>query len=231
MIKFVILILVFLAVGLAPALPSSDDGMIFESKLAEGLGRTLLIGAMACIGLLYRRNTNVGFGVAAFVAAIMVMAGQFYMQSVKADGSQDLEGSSEISSSFNAGMEAADAETYSEGSGLRAAEETMEVTLADIEEPSQPRYTYNPSFHCGARLSNVEAMICQDQQLAILDRELSDRYFKIKAASPADLWAQIRVSQREFLRRRSVCADQDCIHQAYATQSMILDRMTDGLEY
>jgi hypothetical protein len=70
--KFFILIVVFIIVGVIPALRSSDD-MLFADALAEGLGRTLAVGFLACLGLLYRPNRNLGFGIAAGILTVLVL--------------------------------------------------------------------------------------------------------------------------------------------------------------
>lgn len=79
--KLLILVALFVVLGLIPALPYQDDSMLFSSKVAEGFGTTLVAGALACLGLFYRRNPTVGFALAAFLAAAAIMAGQSYMQS------------------------------------------------------------------------------------------------------------------------------------------------------
>lgn len=78
--------------------------------------------------------------------------------------------------------------------------------------------TYNPSFDCGRRLSNVERMICQDEGLSAADRALSDRYLSLKTVLPAADWKLVRAGQAAFLKQRSACADVACIEQAYAQQ-------------
>lgn len=90
MIKFLIVLGLFVVMGVIPAMLFSDNSILFADKLAEGLGRTIVTVALARLGLLYRRNTNVGFGVAAILSAALVLAGQLYLKSnSRAASSQD----------------------------------------------------------------------------------------------------------------------------------------------
>jgi hypothetical protein len=88
--------------------------------------------------------------------------------------------------------------------------------------------TFNPSFDCGKRLSNVESMICQDETLAELDRSLSDRYFQLKRALSPATWGRVRRSQREFLIRRSQCGDVECLGATYSDQAATIEMIADS---
>lgn len=82
----------------------------------------------------------------------------------------------------------------------------------------QLQQTFNPSFDCGKRLSNVERMICQDESLAAADRKLSERYFQLKDVATPSEWASIMASQKEFLSARSKCGDIECVSTVYDAQ-------------
>lgn len=69
--KFLILLVVFFVVGFIPALKYTEYDTLFTNKLAEGFGRTLAIGALSCLGLLYKRNKTLGFGIAAVIFTIL----------------------------------------------------------------------------------------------------------------------------------------------------------------
>lgn len=90
--------------------------------------------------------------------------------------------------------------------------------------------TYNPSFDCGKRLTNVERMVCQSEELATLDRALSDRYFELKKQVSKVEWKLIMDSQRQFLLQRGRCAHEECVKNAYVAQSRLLDRIEAGAE-
>ena len=103
MIKFLIIMAVFLIVGLIPAFPYLDDTVIFQSELAQGFGRTIVVGALACLGLFYRRNTNLGFGVAALLSTTLIWGGQIYLESKQREAfSQDEPSAPEMSSGTEA---------------------------------------------------------------------------------------------------------------------------------
>ena len=90
--------------------------------------------------------------------------------------------------------------------------------------------TYNPSFDCGRRLTNVERMICHNEELAALDRGLSDRYFELKKEVSKVEWQLVLDSQRKFLLERGRCAHEECIKNVYVAQSRFLDRYGTGAE-
>lgn len=68
-----IILIVFLVVGFIPALRYVGGGALFGDALAQGVGRTLAVAALTCLGLLYRRNKNLGFGVAAAIFSVLVL--------------------------------------------------------------------------------------------------------------------------------------------------------------
>lgn len=73
--KFLILIGVFIVVGVIPALPAMRDGddVIISDALAQGFGRTIAVGLLACLGLLYKRNKTLGFGIAAVIFTVLIV--------------------------------------------------------------------------------------------------------------------------------------------------------------
>lgn len=92
----------------------------------------------------------------------------------------------------------------------------------------QLQRTYNPSFDCGKSLTNVERMICQDEQLATADRLVSAKFAALRQALPAAVWPEVRSAQREFLKQRSVCADTSCVRDAYVSQWQTLKAIEEA---
>jgi hypothetical protein len=97
------------------------------------------------------------------------------------------------------------------------------VTLLNAQRAAaqggpQLQRTYNPSFDCGRPLSNVERMICQDEQLAAADRIVSAKYEALQASLPPAASMAARTAQREFLKQRGTCADTPCVRSAYLSQ-------------
>lgn len=64
---------VFVVVGLLPALGYIGNGVLFTDALAQGAGRTLAVAVLACLGLLYRPNKNLGFAIAAAIFSVLVL--------------------------------------------------------------------------------------------------------------------------------------------------------------
>jgi hypothetical protein len=58
---------VFLICGIVPALSYINDDILFTDKIAYGVGRTIGILAISCLGLLYRKHRIAGFAVAASI--------------------------------------------------------------------------------------------------------------------------------------------------------------------
>lgn len=71
--KIYIILAVYIVIGLVPALYHTEDSAIFTMKLSEGIGRTAAIGVLSCLGLFYKRNRSLGFGVAASIFTILVI--------------------------------------------------------------------------------------------------------------------------------------------------------------
>lgn len=82
---------------------------------------------------------------------------------------------------------------------------------------------HGPSFDCRGAATNVERIICQDDQLAQLDVQLADRYLSLRRQFSGPDWQPVGDSQRAFLRRRAACPDIACLRDAYAGQIRYLD--------
>jgi uncharacterized protein len=80
-----------------------------------------------------------------------------------------------------------------------------------------PAVAAGPSFSCSGNLSETETVICSDDQLAQIDRELDNVYARrLDKASRDDVEA-LRAEQKAWLARRNRCHfDQSCIRRAYA---------------
>lgn len=94
------------------------------------------------------------------------------------------------------------------------AEQAKANAIANIGGP-QLAVTYNPSFDCSRRLNNTERMICQDEGLARLDRQLSDSFrYKVSLYYGAQKQALL-AGQRQMLAQRAACPDINCLYQWY----------------
>lgn len=73
-----------------------------------------------------------------------------------------------------------------------------------------------PSFSCGGTLAPTEAVICSDDSLAALDRQLSAAYTKMYASFPASERGTLTSVQKTWLAQRDACrTDKTCIRNAY----------------
>lgn len=79
--------------------------------------------------------------------------------------------------------------------------------------------TFNPSFDCGGKLTNAMRMICQDEDLAAQDRDLTRLYQAKKAATPKPDLPKLVQAQRDFLKSRDNCPDTECMQNLYSTRS------------
>lgn len=71
--KLFIIAVVFVIVGVIPALKFVGDSVLFGDALAKGLGRAMTIGLLSCIGLFYKRNKTLGFGIAAATFSVLAI--------------------------------------------------------------------------------------------------------------------------------------------------------------
>lgn len=87
-----------------------------------------------------------------------------------------------------------------------------------------------PSFDCASASGQVEELICKDEKLAALDRQLADLYSAAeKRSSTADAASQ-QSKQRDWIKRRNACSrDTDvraCVDMAYRTRIIALQIMS-----
>lgn len=78
--------------------------------------------------------------------------------------------------------------------------------------------TFNPSFDCGRRLTNVERIICQDADLSRRDRQLSAAFKDRLAYYSGTEKSELLASQRRRLTIRAECPDTSCINAWYDEQ-------------
>ncbi|MFL6751023.1 MAG: lysozyme inhibitor LprI family protein, partial [Sphingomicrobium sp.] len=89
--------------------------------------------------------------------------------------------------------------------------------LSEAEKADAKRY--GPSFTCSPSNNDVEKMICDDAELARLDRYLNQLYDEALIFSNAPGYkSQLREFQNQFLEDRNACRTTDCIADAYRAQ-------------
>lgn len=72
-----------------------------------------------------------------------------------------------------------------------------------------------PSFDCGAGLSGVETLICNNGELSALDAELSSTYQALMADSNTYGQSDLTSTQVAWLEERNQCASKSCLTDAY----------------
>jgi len=110
------------------------------------------------------------------------------------------------------------------------SKDTRNDTRVAGAAPTAPAATAaraRPSFDCTKAHSRTERLICGDQQLAQLDRELGNLYARAKAASanPADFR---RRSDAQWKKREESCRDRECLLAWYAQRrAQLLDEIDE----
>ena len=93
-----------------------------------------------------------------------------------------------------------------------------EIPLASKPEPDADPLApaeVAPSFDCTNAWREVERDICEDPELAALDRTMAARYFRaLKAADPARA-TLLEQTGAAFIRNRNRCPDPDCVVETY----------------
>jgi uncharacterized protein len=100
------------------------------------------------------------------------------------------------------------------------AREQVAAAPAVNESAPQPRRT-SPSFNCAKARSTTEKLICGDEELASLDRDLGALHQRAKQAA-ADRRAFQRNSDAEWQRREDTCRDRECLLRWYAQRRVEL---------
>ena len=73
-----------------------------------------------------------------------------------------------------------------------------------------------PGFSCGGNLFPTEAIICSDEGLASLDRQLTAIYGSSLRNLPADEQAELKAAEGTWVAERNRCGtDKSCIRNAY----------------
>lgn len=89
----------------------------------------------------------------------------------------------------------------------------------------EPSARARPSFDCARARSTPEKIICSDQELSRLDRELGRLHAQAEAVA-RDRAAFKRQNDAEWLRREATCRDRACLQDWYAhRRDQLLDEL------
>jgi hypothetical protein len=110
-------------------------------------------------------------------------------------------------------------------SAVAAAAPAREAPRPATEAPVARRTS--PSFDCARARSTTEKLICGDEELARMDRELGGMHQRAKLAA-ADPRAFQRQSDAEWKNREDTCRDADCLRRWYAQRRQDLAAAVDA---
>jgi hypothetical protein len=86
---------------------------------------------------------------------------------------------------------------------------------AAASQPVRQAAQTAPSFNCRYGRSSSEQMVCGNEQLASLDREMSSRFYSALDRGDTQVRAELRRSRDRFLAYREQCDTEACVAQAY----------------
>ena len=95
------------------------------------------------------------------------------------------------------------------------AEPAQAPAAADPLAPAPVTAAGGPSFDCTNAWRDVERDICNDPDLAALDRTMASHYFRALKVADSARATLLQQSGAAFIRNRNRCPDPDCIAQAY----------------
>ena len=89
--------------------------------------------------------------------------------------------------------------------------------ITELKEKGYMKEIHAASFDCGKATSEVEKLICGDDELSKLDESLNKAY--LQALQRTDIKKQTIESQRQWLKNeRNACQNAECIKEAYETR-------------
>lgn len=77
-----------------------------------------------------------------------------------------------------------------------------------------------PSFDCAKASTRIEKMICSNEELSELDKELNVAYTMAKEST--DISDHVKSLQRKWVKRRDLCKDYNCLRAIYQRQLKLL---------
>ncbi len=93
------------------------------------------------------------------------------------------------------------------------------IAVVFVGQTAAPATAATPSYSCAGNLAPTEAVICSDESLAALDRQLANAYKSMYASFPANERSSLTAVQRTWLAQRNACrTDKTCIRNAYLTR-------------
>lgn len=112
------------------------------------------------------------------------------------------------------------APTTNDDTAKASAESSAPLPMEDaaIEAGEFEPATSAPSFNCARASQASEKMVCNNAELAALDRSLDTTYkaMALQVAAYPEILAELKRSQLEWLHQRNACTDEACVAEVYA---------------
>jgi uncharacterized protein YecT (DUF1311 family) len=90
------------------------------------------------------------------------------------------------------------------------------VVVPAVGPETTPARTATPSFDCARASTDADLTICNDVDLADLDRRLANLYFRLRDREVGARRDSLVQSQRDWLRQRNACGNNPtCLRRAY----------------
>lgn len=115
---------------------------------------------------------------------------------------------------------------YQSPTSTQAAAAPSDTDDTPASEPAAPT-TYQTSFDCSKARSTSEQLICQDAELAELDRTTADIFQQAKA-SATDQKEFAQMARRNWNWRNKNCVDKTCLMKWYADEQRQLQAVIAG---
>lgn len=84
-----------------------------------------------------------------------------------------------------------------------------------VAESARVGVTSSPSFSCRNARMRSERMVCANDRLASLDREMSSLFYSVMSDADGAIRAELRRSRDRFLAWRDRCSNETCVAEAY----------------
>ena len=120
-----------------------------------------------------------------------------------------------LNGAIDADSEAANAVEPPPPEALPPPAEPAPGAEADPLAPAPVTAAAGPSFDCTNAWRDVERDICNDPDLAALDRTMASHYFRALKVADSARATLLQQSGAAFIRNRNRCPDPDCVAQAY----------------
>ncbi len=158
------------------------------------------------------------FAVIGLVLVVGVLAGMLLTRSDEESGSPPETARIADSGSPQSG----DAKAPEAAEPEEVGEEPAPADSAPAAVPQ--RASVSPSFNCARAAARVERLICSDDELAVLDRELARSFRELRAVA-GEHRAELEADQRNWrVAERDACEDVDCVAAVTRERVTLLNR-------